>query len=43
MKNIKQVSAHPRDKLKKATNKLKHPRNRMKNEKVKLADKMLAN
>ena len=30
-KNIKQVPAHPRDKFKKATNKLKHARNRMKN------------
>ena len=32
-KDIKQVSPHPRDKLKNVTNKLKHPRNRMKNRK----------
>ena len=28
---MKQVPPHPRDKSKKATNKIKHPRNRMKN------------
>ena len=30
-KNMKQVPAQPRDKLLKATNKLNHPRKRMKN------------